>query len=106
MRLVAKSRPMPRTPVSTAALTSSTTQREWVSTRAASPALTSWIASRCDWGEAAGLVTSMYSTPKVSSARAISSLSSVRKEALENCSPSRRVVSISFQGEGAMAQNG
>ena len=39
----------------------------------------------------------MYSTPKVSRARAISTLSSVRKEALENCSPSRRVESMSFQ---------
>ena len=40
MRLVAKRRPMPRTPVSSAAWTSSTTQRAWVMTRAPRPSLT------------------------------------------------------------------
>ena len=59
MRLVAKRSPMPRTPVSMAACTSSTTQREWVMTRAPSPIFTTWARSRCDCGEAAGEVSSM-----------------------------------------------
>src|SRR5512133_3097042 len=103
MRLVAKRRPMPRTPVSSAARTSSRTQREWVMTRAPSPSFTISAASRWDCGDAAGEVTSTYSTPKVSSARAISSFSSGRKCAFANCSPSRRVVSMSFQVDLAMA---
>src|SRR6266540_5445449 len=97
IRLVAKRSPIPRTPVSRAARTSSRTQREWVMTFAPRPSFTICVASRCDCGEAAGEVTSTYSTPKVSSARAISSLSSVRKLARANCSPSRSVVSMSFQ---------
>ena len=93
IRLVAKRRPMPRTPVSSAARTSSSTQREWVITFAPRPSFTICEASRCDWGDAAGEVTSTYSTPNVSSARAISILSSVRKLAAGEllALPQRRV---------------
>ena len=94
MRLVAKSRPMPVTPASIDACTSSTTQRACEITFARSPSPAMRSASRCDCGDAAGEVTSTYSTPNASSAVAIAILSSVRKLACENCSPSRRVVSI------------
>ncbi len=59
MRLVAKSSPMPCTPVSMAARTSSTTQRAWVMTFADRPSFTIRSASRCDSGDAAGEVSSM-----------------------------------------------
>lgn len=41
-----------------------------------------------DCSEAAGLVSSMYSTPKASSALAMAILVLVSKKALANCSPS------------------
>src|SRR5574341_2501817 len=102
IRLVAKRSPIPRTPVSIAAFTSSTTQRAWVITLAPRLSFAMSAASFCDCGDAAGEVTSTYSTPKASRARAISSLSSVRNEARANCSPSRRVESISFQRSEVM----
>ena len=50
--------------------------------------------SRRDCSEAAGEVNSMYSTPKSSSALAISIFLAVSKKAFANCSPSRSVDSI------------
>jgi len=52
------------------------------------------LQSSYDCGLATGEVTSMYSTPKASSALAIPIFCSVVKWALENCSPSRSVESM------------
>ena len=75
-------------PVSTAIRASSIWQRMWVRILAFSPSLQIASQSRRDCSEAAGDVSSMYSTPKASSALAIAILVFVSKNALANCSPS------------------
>jgi hypothetical protein len=68
----------------------------WVTTLALRPKEARTSASLRDWGEAMGVVTSMYSIPNSSRALAISILSWVEKLALSNCSPSLKVESIIF----------
>ena len=48
-----------------------------------------------DCSEAAGDVSSMYSTPNASSALAMAMLVSVSKKALANCSPSAKEEEVS-----------
>jgi hypothetical protein len=85
---------MPSTPVSRARLASSRWQRMWVSTLHRSPSRAMARQSSKLFGEAEGLVSSIYSTPNSSRARAMRILSSVEKWAPTNCSPSRRVDSM------------
>src|SRR5712672_551105 len=78
----------PSTPVSTAMRASSIWQRMWVRILAFRPSLQMASQSRRDCSEAAGDVSSRYSTPNLSRALAIAILVSVSKKALANCSPS------------------
>lgn len=94
--LVPKRRSIPWTPVSTATLAASRRHWMWVTTLALRPKEARTSASLRDWGEATGVVTSMYSMPNSSRALAISTLSWVEKFAFSNCSPSRKVESIIF----------
>ncbi len=91
---VPKRRSTPPTPQSMASATSSGTQRVWVSTVARSPRPARSRHERSACGEATGVVTSMYSTPKSSTARATWRRWSWLKLARANCSPSRRVDSM------------
>ena len=75
-------------PVSTAILASSMWQRMWVRILALSPSLQMASQSARDCSDAAGEVSSMYSTPNASSALAMAILVLVSKKALANCSPS------------------
>ena len=77
-------------PVSTAILASSMWQRMWVRILALRPSLQIASQSARDCSDAAGDVSSRYSTPKASSALAIAILVLVSKKALANCSPSVR----------------
>lgn len=63
-------------------------QRMWVRILDLSPSLQMASQSARDCSEAAGEVSSMYSTPKASRALAIAILVLVSKKALANCSPS------------------
>lgn len=78
----------PSTPVSTAIRASSMWHRMWVRILDLSPSLQMASQSDRDCSEAAGDVSSMYSTPKSDKALAILILVSVSKKALANCSPS------------------
>ena len=87
-------------PVSTAIRASSIWQRMCVRILALRPSLHIAMQSSRDCSEAAGEVSSMYSTPNASSALAIAILVLVSKKALANCSPSIR------QNEGGSIKGG
>ena len=78
----------PSTPVSTAMRASSIWQRMWVRILAFRPSLQMASQSFRDCSEAAGEVSSRYSTPNLSRDLAMAILVSVSKKALANCSPS------------------
>ena len=82
-------------PVSTAILASSIWHRICVRILDLKPSLHIASQSRRDCSDAAGEVSSMYSTPNASRALAIAILVFVSKKAFANCSPSNRCASCS-----------
>lgn len=76
-------------PVSTAIRASSMWHRIWVRILQRKPSLQISMQSNLDCSDAAGDVSSMYSTPKASRALAMAILVLVSKNAFANCSPSR-----------------